>query len=56
MVPLGCGLSSGLAARLELELAAGVGVEVWLGIRSFLTVIGTEGVLGGLAGLTSSSH
>ena len=55
MVPLGCGLSSGLAARLLLELAAAVGVEDWLGIRSFLTVIGTEGVLGGLAGLTSPS-
>ena len=54
MVPLGCGLSSGLAARLLLELAAAVGVEGWLGIKSFLTVIGTE-VLGGLAGLTPPS-
>ena len=55
MVPLAWGLSSGLVPWLLLELAAGIGVEVWLGIRSFLTVIGTEGVLGSLAGLPSPS-
>ena len=35
--------------------AAAVGVIAgWLGIKSFLTVIGTEGVLGGLTGLTGA--
>ena len=45
MVPLGCGLSSGLTATMWLELAAAA-VGEWeaaLGIKSFLTAIGTEG-------------
>ena len=48
MVPLGCGLSSGLAAKLLLVLAAELGDPPLLGIKSFLTAIGTEGAeLGG---------
>ena len=43
MVPLGCGLSSGLAAKLLLAPAAGPGDPPLLGIKSFLTAIGTEG-------------